>query len=392
MIKTTPILMLLMACLLGCKQNQEIATTTPLFQATYVDQINLSEYFSKIEYVFLENHDEALFINADQIEFYNDHWYIMDQELMIVFCFSASGKFKFRISAHGKGPGEYLLAEKMLVNRSTNEILIPARKLRKLIHYSLDGRFIREENLDRIGVDFCLLDDNSILSLDPYSHYFHQRDSCPPGLFIIGEQFKRKHQIHELPPAKTYYEFNNEKLLSWRQDTCYYLSPNDTLYSIDNQLNVKPISAFNFGKFHMPDALKNLTRTPKNAPQVINAGKILWKENLLVQKNRLFMSMGIMNSMWYGIADRYRGSFIISQGFMNDMKAPAFAFPSAEKRQNQLVGYLSIDYVAAMDDHIKGLPMDQQQTPLFKSINQFNIRALKESGGVLVISHLKKQL
>ncbi|MCK5821236.1 MAG: 6-bladed beta-propeller, partial [Bacteroidales bacterium] len=108
--------------LFSCQSEPKQVVDQNTYKAEFVDNIKLSDYFTSLDYVFLEDNPDGLFINADKILFFQDRWYILDRELQAIICFAEDGKFIFRIQTIGKGPGEYLLLTDIMINKTNKEL------------------------------------------------------------------------------------------------------------------------------------------------------------------------------------------------------------------------------------------------------------------------------
>jgi hypothetical protein len=92
----------------------------------------------------LETNDDCLIGAMDKLEIKANRIYIFDNMSKSIFIFTMDGKFINKINAYGRGPGEYHAISSATVTDST--IIILDISLRKLLEYSLSGKFIREDN------------------------------------------------------------------------------------------------------------------------------------------------------------------------------------------------------------------------------------------------------
>ena len=211
---------------------------------------------------------------------------------MSILCFAENGKFLFRIHAVGKGPGEYQLLSSMLILENRQELWTQCRMSRRILIYNLDGTLIREESTDRTGIDLVQFNESDILVYDEERHYLSNTDSINGGVFLAEKHFKRKNQLLNLPTESVYYQLKNKNNFSVHNDSCYFLSPSDSLICFPPNLNPIVTGVFNFGVHHLSESLKRLPVQYQNFSKVLNSGKVIWKENLLVSSKSIFFNIG----------------------------------------------------------------------------------------------------
>jgi len=383
-------------CLIGlsfsCQTKKENQAEQNTFRAEFVNNIRLSEYFSSLDYVFLEESPDGLFINADKILYFQNRWYILDSELMTILCFEEDGKFLFRIHSVGRGPGEYQLLTGIMIHKTNKELWAQCRMSKKIFIYDLDGQLIREESVGRVGIDLMQMNESDILAYDEESHYFHSTDSMNSGVYLLDQRFKRKHQLLDLPSGTIYYGLKNNNNFSLHNDSCFFLSPSDSLICFSSGLNSVVLGVFDFGAYHLSEKLKHLPNRYQNYPDVIDSGKVLWKENLIVTSQTTFLSLGFQNSAWFGVIDRKTSRFRITQGFINDLGSKIFIFPSFKKSKKELVGFISADLLMAYQESISKLSEKDKEMESTKAMISFIERGLISSGNILVISKIKEEL
>lgn len=376
----------------SCQTKTEKPIEQNTFRAEFVDNIKLSEYFTSLEYVFLEESPDGLFINADKIIFFQKRWYILDSELMAILCFDENGKFLFRIHSVGRGPGEYQLLTGIMIHETNKELWAQCRKSTKIFIYNLDGQLIREESVGRVGIDLIQMNESDILAYDEERHYFHKDNAINSGVYLFDYSFRRKHQLFELPSGTMYYALNNNNNFSLHKDSCFFLSPSDSLICFPPDLNPVVIGVFDFGTYHLSEKLKHLPNKVQYFSDVIDSGKVIWKEKLVVTSQAVFLQLGLQNSSWFGIIDRKNSRFRVTQGIINDLDSRVFIFPSFRKSRTEVVGFISADLLLAYQESISMFSDEDKEMENTKAMIAFIERGLEGSGNVLVISKIKEQL
>lgn len=125
------------------------------------ESLMLSTYFSEIDAVFLESNDEAMIGNVDKIIYKNHKLYLLDRSnSKAIFVFTEDGKYFTKISAHGKGPGEFETPHDFIIHTDKEKIFVLEPNLQKIIEYDLNGMFIKETKISFNAFFFECINDN----------------------------------------------------------------------------------------------------------------------------------------------------------------------------------------------------------------------------------------
>ncbi len=391
--KSILLYVLIIGLLSSCqtKPEEEETPNYNTFKAEFVDYFKLSDYFSSLDYVFLEESPDGLFINADKIIHFQDRWYILDKELMVILCFSEDGKFIFRIHTVGKGPGEYQVLQNIMIHKQKKELWAQCMRIEKNLVYNLDGKLIREDISDRSVTDIIQMNETEVIAFDEDNHHFSSKDSLTCGVYRFGNKFRKRDQLFNMPQGTSYYAFNNGNNFSMHNDSCFFLSASDSLMCFSQDLEKDPTVAgiFDFGKYHLSQKSKHLSDNLRYSDEVFESGKIQWKSNLIVTSQNIFLDIGFDRMVWFGIIDRENSKFRISQGLMNDLNSKIFVFPSQKISENELVGYISADYLLAYKESLSQISEEELKKESTKELIAFIERGLESSGNILVISKIK---
>jgi len=116
------------------------------------------------EYVSLDS--KVLIGNIDKVLVYKDIIYILDANIgEKIFIFNMNGRLIKSIESKGQGPKEYTGLADMNLDTMNNELIINDSRSPRLIHYTLDGNFLRKSP-SKPSVEFAILnDDISLLTM-----------------------------------------------------------------------------------------------------------------------------------------------------------------------------------------------------------------------------------
>lgn len=107
-------------------------------------QIPLSDIFENIKYIPLETSEKSLLGVVSKVQVSDEHLFFQTEKELLVF--TRNGKFDYKISKTGKGPGEYALFIDFWVDTQNRTIDILDGRLGKTIIYDWNGFYLKEQN------------------------------------------------------------------------------------------------------------------------------------------------------------------------------------------------------------------------------------------------------
>lgn len=136
---------------IGCTQQKSVTGRIISLEEALgnIEEIKLSKYASKIEYVLLDNSDSIMLpgVKDLQIKGAGDNIFIshavFSLEKEACFRFTSDGKFCNTIGIRGRGPGEFSRLRKVYVDPSCRTFTICDPN--KLITYNFEGQFVTEK-------------------------------------------------------------------------------------------------------------------------------------------------------------------------------------------------------------------------------------------------------
>lgn len=265
------------------------------------DIVSIYDVFSEVFIIPLEATDESLISQIYQIEYYNEKYYILDRRLQTIFCFDAEGKFKFKISRQGKGPGEYLFIQHFSICQE-NYILYLLEPMGKIHSYSLSGSFIETMNINEIhGYSEIYPLGEEILLLISGTGYEVQWYSIKEQR-IIHKEFKL--------PEFALGRFRTSVNGAYQYGTRTYLLPalQRIIYDVTG-FEPKKHFQWSFGKLNnSPQQIKRLIETLEN----MRPGEELWLNDAVAGQN-------LINYHIFSVYENSRFKIAILE-FDNDFK------------------------------------------------------------------------
>jgi hypothetical protein len=205
--------------------------------------INMSEIFSDIEYIPLENVDKHMIGWIQRLIVYKNRFYIFDKRIarQSVFCFQQDGKFLFELDRKGTGPGEYVDIMSIGIDYDNDHLLLCCSQTKKMLVYDLDGNHVESKSYGSEDIwahDFLYTGNDYVAFYGGYTtNKRYVKNGMTPNLLIVGmDDYKVRHTDLFFPSeinmsavvglAKYFSSYQDEtvSLLSEYNDTVYYLS------------------------------------------------------------------------------------------------------------------------------------------------------------------------
>lgn len=253
-LKTLTYISFLLCILFSCNNNAKFSNkevdSIKLGDLNKNQSFRLSQVFDSISYTILETNDKCLIGRCTKIIRNGDRYILGDNEITnSIYIFSNNGSYLNRICKIGQGPGEYLTITDFCSDIKGNIHILDAR-LKKILSYDKDGRFIDDVKLKGCDGDFIGYID-AINSFAIYSSYREYQGRN--NLMIVNRDGKITNRFLSFKKGV------NENLVIPAIDLSNY-SPNNLLlcqyydniaYRIVNDKCEKALE-FDFGEYTIP--------------------------------------------------------------------------------------------------------------------------------------------
>ena len=140
-------------------------------------EFNFSHIFDSFNILPLETSKEILIGDIDKILFADDLIFLLDKRITkTVFAFGKDGKFKFKISSEGFGPGELYSPTNITLNYDKEELIVVDGRQGKFMFYGFDGKFIKEIKKVELSSPYDInYIDGRIYIVDGFTDNWHER-------------------------------------------------------------------------------------------------------------------------------------------------------------------------------------------------------------------------
>lgn len=131
----------LILSLFGCKMDRR--TDAIDLEANHT--LSVFDVFSEIKLIKLKTNPDNLIGLISQVVYHKEKFYLLDIRTQQIFCFDQAGRFKFKISAQGRGPGEYHYITHLNIDTFNEQLLVLDSFLQRVLVFSLDGEYVQTE-------------------------------------------------------------------------------------------------------------------------------------------------------------------------------------------------------------------------------------------------------
>jgi hypothetical protein len=198
---------------IGCSDKKSSVNSGTVINLEEETPVCISDLFESIEVIQLETNEQCLIQTINNLIFYNNRYYILDERQQKLLCFDSVGKFLFKIDQRGQGPEEYVHINDINIDPYEQTLLL-LEPWGNLFTFDLDGKFISKTKLPEEIIAYnevhSLNRDTLIfISLNKYSLVTYSKHTNS----IIDKQYDDKKGCVFSPIGKTY-RYNNQLFYS----------------------------------------------------------------------------------------------------------------------------------------------------------------------------------
>jgi len=243
--------------LISCKPKKE--QRSPLLEGGTIikvdpnkadDNVSVFDYFSKIELIPLENSENAL-LNSDEVKFRvsGNRFYFLDRKSNVIHVFNPDGTLMHRKNKDGRGSGEFLISEVIVINPYTNnlEVLNPTGAI--YIYDSLGVNY-----LDKINISFPV-----------GIHAIHEMVIVSPNRYLFFSHYDSEKNLfcyNTTDNTHTSFDYNFPRFFNqlgtmaenhfyhYKDTLRYYEGHNGNVWNVDMESNsLTPAYKWDFGEY-----------------------------------------------------------------------------------------------------------------------------------------------
>lgn len=211
-------------------------------------QLNLSEIADSIEYVKLEATPQCLLKSAWYVKLTSNYIFVSDFEG--VYKFDRKGKFICKIGRQGKGPGEYIKVRYFTIDE-TQELVFVLDNYTELIGiYDFNGKYIKSYRCDFNFIKMAIYEHSTIA----YACRCNGAEVNEHNLMLVDYNTGEvKNKYKDYYNIQGPHEFSFSTLTKYNNQMYFNDALCDTMFVMDEKMNLIPYCIFHFGKYKILD-------------------------------------------------------------------------------------------------------------------------------------------
>ena len=377
--------LILIICLFitSCSGGNEQSTQGEEVISLAKESFNLTEdFFSQISLVPLQTTEQALIRDIDAVSMVGDTLFLLDRRQLKVFIYLTDGKLVNVIEDIGNGPKEYSRIVDIDVHNGALAVLCDAPT--KIMYYTYDGEFVKEQRLTDYWGTFASLGDNFCLyrrgALGKRTlNIFEERNgkgnilTQPDGRFVAREARERGNTL----------SYGRGRFLT-HSDEVFFTWPFDyTIYTIQEG-KPYPCYTLDFGKQSLPDELLELEsddflKSCDEEKYIYTIRDIVANEDYLLFKT----------NPWIFILDRKEKKLMSCGMIKNDLHLYDFGYLPVSGTEKLVQVYPAYRFKSQLEDVIKRdeLPKNKLGEEVIRIYNEID----EEDNPVLLFYQLPKK-
>jgi hypothetical protein len=220
-----------------------------------METINLSGFASGIRYVPLETGMNNYISYISDCKFIGNYLIVINLKQCLLY--DVNGKFIKQIGTEGRGPGEYQYVDAVVVDCDTN---IYIQSLYDLLEFKVDGSFVEKKknrfmlnnNMNEYFITSLIIRDSLFFGHIPNSTgLINNKALLIKKSGEIIKSYKNHILFDREKPVGSYLE-NFAHIYQFDRSIYYKEYYNDTLFCLDDQLNLNPKYVLDPGKYKEP--------------------------------------------------------------------------------------------------------------------------------------------
>jgi len=244
--------------------------------------LKTSELFDSVEYIPLSNNPDAILGRITKLIVAHNSYFVNDDVLVkSLKRFALDGSYIATIGSRGEGPKEYLEPTDFTIQDSL--VLVYDAVRDNILYYNIDGEFIKSQKTKFFFREFCALGSKYFCCYNIRKNP-HIESTDNYNLIITDTSYNIKHlALYNrvgVPYHVATFSMNNDKIY-------YSRYRSDTIYSIDNESNIRAEYTLKFDKPILPLSIHN-SKNLNNINKAISGNQYITTSNYLVLNDYVF--------------------------------------------------------------------------------------------------------
>ncbi|MFC0878281.1 6-bladed beta-propeller [Saccharicrinis sp. FJH2] len=226
-------------------------------------KIKLSGFIDSIAYIPLETNENCLMGSFISFGIKGSHIIISDESTSSIYIFMQNGKFLSRIGHQGKGPGEYVSVSDFYLSDDSIVHIYSSRN-KAILRYDLTGTYLNNDiPVTQTANQICNLGDDKIVGIADYTGF--NSNQVNYDAFVSDENGKILKRFLPCPDSLNvgYLTLPLHNISSRDNLVRFILPYSNTIYEIDQNLNLRPAYSIDYGRYNIDEAFHTFLSQPQ---------------------------------------------------------------------------------------------------------------------------------
>jgi len=244
-VKNTPISMILFSLvfpvLLLAQNDVEVIWVNP----EKIKPLSFEESTEITAIVKLENLPDRIISDISKIRMSNNRIFIFDFRAMTVFAFNREGKSLFYLDAQGQGSGQFQRMTDFEIDTEKKELYIFDELSYKVITYTFDGSFIREDKVGFFAFNLAKIGDNWF-----FNGTSETKSTTQKKLIVTDNLFQEVDQVLTIKKTAFTNAYKPSFFIPYKNEYRILIGENEFIFKLGSN-GVEPIYKVDFGKYNI---------------------------------------------------------------------------------------------------------------------------------------------
>ncbi len=343
----------------------------------------IDDLIDSIHFILLETTPENIFGTISDIKISNNQIFILDKKnTKAIYAFTVDGDFSFKLSRHGRGPGEYYEITDFFLEGDKIEIY--DSKMGKLITYNSKGDFVNERNVGFLGTSSVKIHPNFYLFNT--SFISNEVERYPRHGLIATDSLGHVKYLAREDTSKI-------RKLDHMKEEVFFSSGRSTLYSPEFSIKVFHVDTFgisnyiNFklGKYQLDiEKLKG-----NNIEKIFNQLAIHEIRKVMETKHYIMVEFLFMRNAGYCLFDKITGTILrMGVGYTKGINTSYLPVIPLTTEQNRFVSAIDANEIVSIFDEHRH---EFEKLSIYKQLGKENIAQLKLTDNPIIVTYKLKE-
>lgn len=251
-------------------------------------RISLKDYIGNLELIPLETNSESIISDVSKVLCYDNSYIISDRQSGKILQFDDKGRFMRSFGKKGRGPLEYIDNRDVEINHKTGELgVLSITNPLTILNYSISGDNAYSKVYENIkGYRFYHLSDSIVLVY--YTGNYEQDFT----LIVSDKLGQVKASYFPNPHSSQYSSIPDQTFHVYDDLVLFNRERSNVIYQIEENGHISERYHIDFGKYNMPDNIKELFYTDFHEYRERAKNYVAGVDQFLESEDHIYFSFG----------------------------------------------------------------------------------------------------